>query len=123
MTFEELKAPDGGIRLKYHPESKSIQMQHAPPELDRVAMYGLLLMAQQKKPDKTGSFLPAFNPLIEIGISIVRVDGVVKYACSPEIGEVELLGLLGLASELVLGKRPNLRTQRPPQQQRIIRVQ
>ena len=38
MTFQELKAPDGGVRLIFDPESKNIRMEHAPVQLDRITL-------------------------------------------------------------------------------------
>ena len=120
MTFDELKPPDGGIRLIYDPESKGVRMEHAPTQLNRITMYGLLLKAQQTQPVGLGAYLPAINPGVQIAVSIVQVDGEISFAVSPPLDDVQLLGLLGIASEIVLGKRQQSQIQRPPQPGRII---
>ena len=80
-----------------------------------------LMKAQRMEPAKTGPYLPTMNPSVQVGVSIVQVKGEVEFAVSPPLeDDVQLLGLLGIAAEIVLGKRPNPLVQRPPQPGRII---
>jgi hypothetical protein len=104
--FEKIEAPDCGIQLIYDRESLSLNLGFMPKSLDRISMYALIEAAKKRQPIKVSGYLPPIRTEVQVGISVVRRNGQLEYAVAPETEDFLLDGLLALAGEIVLGKRP-----------------